>query len=607
MSAGTIYSLLERRVKNDPNEVIIEVKNIDNSKNVTWSKVKSAQVKEQVDLVAKGLVQIGVKKGDAVAIMAHTSYSWVVIDFALLSIGALSIPIYETSSVKQVEYILSDSAIKFVFTEDTILADRVKEASANLSDFEGVHIIDNTDEDGHSLGQNAVDYLAQLGKTFDDKIDLEVLHQAVSPDDLATIVYTSGSTGNPKGVELTHQNFFSIVEGGLEGMPELLMRDGARLLLFLPLAHVFARYLEFVSIGGTICAGLVSDVSTLIQDLGDFKPTFVLGVPRIFEKVLNASSQKAGEGLQGKLFKAAVRTAIEYSKAEQNIAVNGGHIPGGLSARHGFYSKLVYPKLHQALGGQVEYIVSGGAPIDADLAHFFTGAGLPILEGYGLTETSAPALVNRVHANKIGTVGQPLPGVQVKTADDGEILIKSESVMRGYHNMPEINKEVLNDGWIGTGDLGELLESGHLRITGRKKDIIVTAGGKNVSPSALEEAIKTIPVISEAVVIGDRKPFIAAIITLDPDNLQYFLKTHNLDENLSIAQAKQLPLVINEIENAVAKANLLVSRAESIRKYEILDDPFTEDNGQLTASMKVRRNEVIRIHQDLINNKIYNS
>ena len=582
-----LYSLINSRIDRFSNGVLFEHKDAKGN----CLNVGAEDFKAEVDAIAAGLLELGVRKGDTVAIISPTSYNWVCLDFAILSIGAVVVPVYETSSPAQIKHILNDSAVKYAFVYDQSIFEHVDSIADEVSTLVNTYI----------LQENALDYVKSLGAKSTDTAVLDAARGDVQQDDLATIVYTSGSTGVPKGVELTHKNFLFIVQSGLDDVPELLMRENARCLLFLPLAHVFARFLGYAAVAGTTTIGIVSNVATLLKDLAHFKPTYLLGVPRIFEKVYNASSQKAGLGLKGKLFKDAAKVAQKVSRLQQS----GKRISPALKAKHVLYARLVYSKILHALGGHIEYAVSGGAGINPDLAHFFTGAGLPIIEGYGLTETAAPALVNRVSANKIGTIGQAMSGVEVKIGDDGEVLIKSDAVMRGYHNLPKESADTFEDGWLKTGDLGVMMHSGHVSITGRKKDLIVTAGGKNVSPTPLEEAVTTNPIISACVVIGDNRAFISALITLDADNLRHFLKVHGLDEEAETKDAKEFPLVKAEVDRSIAKANRLVSKAESIRKYAILDEDFSEANGQLTPSMKVRRQEVLRINAGTIEQEIY--
>ncbi|MDR1861641.1 MAG: AMP-dependent synthetase/ligase [Candidatus Ancillula sp.] len=578
-----IYTLLQERVAKTPHETLFEFKS-----GASWELVTASEFQVRARNLASGLLALGLKKGDAIAVAASTSFEWVLLDFAGLMIGVLVVPIYETSSVAQISHILLDASVKYAFAGSADIMDKFVAANEKSNQVDNIFILD-----AKTLECLSAEADPRLSKAISE----------VRADDLATIVYTSGSTGNPKGVELTHRNFLSIVRNGMLGVPEVLMRPNARLLLFLPLAHVFARYLEYVAIAGTTTLGISNDIKTLLTDLSAFKPTYILGVPRIFEKVYNATSQKAGTGVAGRIFSRAAKTAVDASKSA-NSKFRGQTVAPKVNK---LYSALIYSKIKHALGGNVEFLISGGAPIDADLAHFFNGAGLTILEGYGLTETAAPAFVNRGKLNNIGTVGQPLPGISVRIDEtSNEIQIKSESVTPGYHNLPEANKSLFTtDGWLRSGDIGELNEYGFLKITGREKDIIVTAGGKNVSPSPLEELIKTSPIIANAVVVGERRPFISAILTFDAENLKYFLKSNKLDDSLTAREATKQPLVQAEIERVIVKANATVSRAESIRKFIVLDEDFSEENGQLTASMKVRRNEVLRINEKKIDKEIY--
>jgi long-chain acyl-CoA synthetase len=578
-----IPSMLDQRLARDKDKIIIKYKD----KNENWIGVKTSEFDHEIIDVAKGIMASDINRGDAVAIMAPTSYDWVLIDFVCLSLGIVVIPIYDTSSVSQVKHILKDSGAKlcFVGTKDTKEKVRLASSDIEIQVFED-DCIGSLKVIGESIPTEQFRYEKSLGKA----------------DDLATIIYTSGSTGTPKGGELTHRSFLSILYGGMEGMPELLLREPeARLLLFLPVAHVFARYLEFVAIGGTSVLALSSDMKTLIPDLEYFKPTFMLGVPRVFEKVFNSASQKAGGGLKGKIFKQATRIAVAYSKNEQK----GKKAGKSLTFWKNTFDKLVYGQIRSVLGGKVEYLVAGGAPMSAELAHYFCGIGLPMLQGYGLTESSAPAMVNRVNNNVIGSVGQPLPGVTVKIGDDNEILIKSDQVFNGYHNMKELTKETLKNGWLHTGDEGKILKDGSVVITGRIKDILVTAGGKNVSPIPLEEIITQEPFIAEAVVLGDKKPFISVVVTLDYDIIEQYFKEKGLKYPKNSSELIDNPLINNKVINAVDKANQTVSHAEAIKKHLVLDITFSEDNGLMTPTQKVKRNAVIKKFTKQIDTDIY--
>ena len=454
--------------------------------------------------------------------------------------------------------------------------------------------------DVYVIGLGAIDTIIEYGRAVSDAEFLE-REQAVKGSDLATIVYTSGSTGTPKGVELTHANFVFITYSGVNSMPGIAMKPNRRLLLFLPLAHVFARYMQFFCFAGNVSLGLSSNLKTILADFKAFKPTFILAVPRIFEKIYNAASQKAGAGFKGRVFADATQTAYDWSHAQQS----GGSIPLALNAKHALYNKLLYSSIMEVFGGHVEYAVSGGAPLDSSIAHFFNGVGLPLLEGYGMTETCAPSSVNPTEGYKIGTIGLPLQGVTMGVDEEGELCIKSPAVCAGYHNNPDVTKQQIVDGWLHTGDLGSIDDDGFVSIVGRKKDLIITAGGKNVSPCEMEASIMTSPVVSQCVMIGDRKPFIAAIISLDLAETNLWLESKGAEQAADLDEASKNPIVRAEVERAVNKANELASRAESIRKFEIVPDEFTEENGLVTPSMKARRQAVVEHYRTLIDKVIY--
>jgi long-chain acyl-CoA synthetase len=582
-----IFSILEGRAQRAPEDNVIEYKDADGE----WQAFTAVQFVAEVTAIAKGLLARGVKKGDAVSILAHTRWEWTALDMAILSIGALTVPVYETNSSAQVKTIFNDSKVTMAFAEDDNQRDKIEAVRDQCAYLKDIYVID--------LG--AVDTLKEFGKAVTDE-EFGAAKTAVKGSDLATIVYTSGSTGAPKGIELTHYNFVSIVYNGDKSMPDIGEKPGRRLLLFLPLAHVFARYMQFFCFAGQVTLGLSSDLSTILPDFQAFKPTFILAVPRIFEKVYNAASQKAGKGLTGKIFTRAAVTARKWSHDQQSDK----RIPLKTSIAHSIYKKLVYKTILDALGGHVEYAVSGGAPLDGKIAHFFNGVGLPLLEGYGMTETTAPASVNPTQGYKIGTVGTPLGGMSFGIADDGELLIKGPSICHGYHNHPEITQEQIDaDGWLHTGDLGDIDEDGFISITGRKKDLIITAGGKNVSPGILEASVMSSPVVSQCLVIGDRRPFIAALITLDLADTNSWLSAQGGAPVATLDEARTNPIVRTEVERAVDTANALVSRAESIRKFEILDDDFTEENGMMTPSLKAKRPVITKAYAKLIDEKIY--
>lgn len=585
-SDKNIFSVLEERVERTPDDNLVEYKNAQGE----WAAFTAAEFKNKVVALAKGLIARGVMPGDSVSIIAHTCWQWTALDVAIMSIGALTVPVYETNSPAQVKMIFNDANVKMAFAEDDFQRDKIESVRDQCPDLGDVCVI----------GLGAIDTIIEYGRAVSDAEFLE-REQAVKGSDLATIVYTSGSTGTPKGVELTHANFVFITYSGVNSMPDIAMKPNRRLLLFLPLAHVFARYMQFFCFAGNVSLGLSSNLKTILADFKAFKPTFILAVPRIFEKIYNAASQKAGAGFKGRVFADATQTAYDWSHAQQS----GGSIPLALNAKHALYNKLVYSSIMEVFGGHVEYAVSGGAPLDSSIAHFFNGVGLPLLEGYGMTETCAPSSVNPTEGYKIGTIGLPLQGVTMGVDEEGELCIKSPAVCAGYHNNPDVTKQQIVDGWLHTGDLGSIDDDGFVSIVGRKKDLIITAGGKNVSPCEMEASIMTSPVVSQCVMIGDRKPFIAAIISLDLTETNLWLESKGAEQVADLDEASKNPIVRAEVERAVNKANELASRAESIRKFEIVPDEFTEENGLVTPSMKARRQAVVEHYRTLIDKVIY--
>lgn len=581
-----IFSVLEERVERTPDDNLVEYKNAQGE----WAAFTAAEFKNKVVALAKGLIARGVMPGDSVSIIAHTCWQWTALDVAIMSIGALTVPVYETNSPAQVKMIFNDANVKMAFAEDDFQRDKIESVRDQCPDLGDVYVI----------GLGAIDTIIEYGRAVSDAEFLE-REQAVKGSDLATIVYTSGSTGTPKGVELTHANFVFITYSGVNSMPDIAMKPNRRLLLFLPLAHVFARYMQFFCFAGNVSLGLSSNLKTILADFKAFKPTFILAVPRIFEKIYNAASQKAGAGFKGRVFADATQTACDWSHAQQS----GGSIPLALNAKHALYNKLVYSSIMEVFGGHVEYAVSGGAPLDSSIAHFFNGVGLSLLEGYGMTETCAPSSVNPTEGYKIGTIGLPLQGVTMGVDEEGELCIKSPAVCAGYHNNPDVTKQQIVDGWLHTGDLGSIDDDGFVSIVGRKKDLIITAGGKNVSPCEMEASIMTSPVVSQCVMIGDRKPFIAAIISLDLAETNLWLESKGAEQVADLDEASKNPIVRAEVERAVNKANELASRAESIRKFEIVPDEFTEENGLVTPSMKARRQAVVEHYRTLIDKVIY--
>lgn len=585
-SDKNIFSVLEERVERTPDDNLVEYKNAQGE----WAAFTAAEFKNKVVALAKRLIARGVMPGDSVSIIAHTCWQWTALDVAIMSIGALTVPVYETNSPAQVKMIFNDANVKMAFAEDDFQRDKIESVRDQCPDLGDVCVI----------GLGAIDTIIEYGRAVSDAEFLE-REQAVKGSDLATIVYTSGSTGTPKGVELTHANFVFITYSGVNSMPDIAMKPNRRLLLFLPLAHVFARYMQFFCFAGNVSLGLSSNLKTILADFKAFKPTFILAVPRIFEKIYNAASQKAGAGFKGRVFADATQTAYDWSHAQQS----GGSIPLALNAKHALYNKLVYSSIMEVFGGHVEYAVSGGAPLDSSIAHFFNGVGLPLLEGYGMTETCAPSSVNPTEGYKIGTIGLPLQGVTMGVDEEGELCIKSPAVCAGYHNNPDVTKQQIVDGWLHTGDLGSIDDDGFVSIVGRKKDLIITAGGKNVSPCEMEASIMTSPVVSQCVMIGDRKPFIAAIISLDLAETNLWLESKGAEQVADLDEASKNPIVRAEVERAVNKANELASRAESIRKFEIVPDEFTEENGLVTPSMKARRQAVVEHYRTLIDKVIY--
>ena len=453
------------------------------------------------------------------------------------------------------------------------------------------------------LDSNAMGALEGLGVTVSDE-ELEARIDSVHADDLATIVYTSGSTGAPKGAELSHRNFVSITRAGSIALHEIILDDQPRLLLFLPLAHCFARFIQYASIASDDgVVGYLPDTKTLLPDVRSFEPTYLLGVPRVFEKVYNAASRKAGMGWKGRLFLKAAEAARDWSRMQQ-----AGERPTAKQiAQHLSYEASVYRAVRGALGPKIKFVACGGAPLDVSLAHFFNGIGLPMIQGYGMTETAAPFAANRVTDNVIGTVGQPAPGSSIRISEDGELQVKGPNVFMGYHNLPEKTAEVFTeDGWLRTGDLATIDDEGRITITGRKKDIIITAGGKNVSPIPMEQEIAKCPIVEHAVVVGDNRPFIGALITLDPEGLEAWLPSVGLSADTPLDRVAAAAAVHDEIQKYVDKANATVSRAESVRKFVVLDTQFTQSNKCLTPSLKVVRPAVNRVFANVIDQQIYN-
>ena len=586
----TIYSLLTDRLARTGADTVIAAKKIDPGR---WQNVTTGEFHERVVSAAKGLIALGIAKGDAVTIFSSTRLEWGILDFALAAVGAVSVPIYDTDSAPQAQRIMNDSAVKLAFADNRERFDRLDSVKDHCPALKQILMLE-----GNALGA-----LEGLGVAVSDE-ELNERVATVRADDLATIVYTSGSTGNPKGAELTHKNFVSITITASQALHEVVLDDHPRLLLFLPLAHCFARFIQYASIASDDgVVGYLPDTKSLLPDLRSFEPTYLLGVPRVFEKVYNAASHKAGAGWRGRLFVKAAEAARVWSRKEQA----GEQHTFAEIAERAKYETLVYRTVRGALGPKIKYVACGGAPLSLDLAHFYNGIGLPMIQGYGMTETAAPFTATRVTDNVIGTVGQPAPGSSIRISDEGELQVKGPNVFRGYHNLPEKTAEAFTaDGWLRTGDLASIDDEGRITITGRIKDIIITAGGKNVSPIPLEEEIAKCPIVEHCVVVGDQRPFIGALVTLDPESLALWLPAHGLSTETPVDRLATNAAVREEIQQYVDKANATVSRAESVRKFAVLDTQFTQENKCLTPSLKVVRPAVNRVFADVIDNEIYN-
>ncbi|MCL1800127.1 MAG: AMP-binding protein [Promicromonosporaceae bacterium] len=571
----SINTMLADRVARKGDETLIERRD---SEAGPWMPVTAKRFVSHVTSVARGLIAYGIEPGDRVAIMSRTRYEWTLLDYACWAVGAVPVPIYETSSIEQIEWILTDTGAKMVVVEKQIQEFAIESILDKAPAVEHVLVID----------KGAMRRLRDAGKEIPEA-EVIARRDAVMADDLATIIYSSGTTGRPKGVELTHGNFCHDSLNVSAMLPDVVWAEGTRTLIFLPLAHVYARVVQVVVISTNCVLGHAPDIKNLVDDLQSFQPTFLLLVPRVLEKVFNSAAQKAtASNVKKNLFNWATRVSISYSRAQ-----DAGKVSPTLSAAHATAKRLVLNKLRDAMGGKVKYAISGGAPLGERLGHFYRGMGLTVLEGYGLTETTGVAAANMPDNIGIGTVGIPLAGSTIKIADDGEVLIKGPHVFREYRNNPELTAEALQDGWFHTGDIGTLDNDSRLRITGRKKEIIVTAGGKNVAPAVLEDRLRSHPLISQVVVVGDQRPFIGALVTMDSEMLPGWLAAHDLPL-MSIDEARTNPVVLARLQRAVDRANQAVSRAESIRKFKVLDHDFTEANGYLTPSMKVKRSLVLR-------------
>jgi len=568
-----ITDLLAERVRRTPDLALFAIQD----EAGVWKDVSAAQFESEVKALAKGMMKHGIKAGDAVAIMAHTSYAWTLIDFAIWYCGAVGVAIYETSAPAQIEWILSNSESVALWVESADQEVRYDAISKNTPSVKKVWRIDRGD----------IAQLNELGASVSEDALQERRHSA-KLSDLSTLIYTSGTTGQPKGCELTHRGFVELSRNAVIELPQVLY-EGASTLLFLPLAHVFARFISVIAIHAGVKVGHQPDAKNVAPAMQSFHPNWLLAVPRVFEKVYNSAEQRAEAGGKGKIFRKAADVAIAWSRANE-----AGKVGFALALQHKVFDALVYKKLREAMGGRVQYAVSGGGPLGERLAHFFRAIGLTVLEGYGMTETTAPATIGRVGAAKIGKVGLPLPGTGVAIADDGEILMRGFNILRGYWKNEKATNETIIDGWLHSGDIGELDDDGFLKITGRKKELIITAGGKNVAPAPLEDPLRANPLISQAVVLGDNQPFIAALISLDSEMLPIWLANNGGNTAMSVAEASKSPIVINEIQRAIDEVNKNVSQAESIRKFSIISSELTEESGHITPSLKIKRAQVVK-------------
>jgi len=565
--------LLVQRVAATPNDALFALPTAAGG----WSDVTGAEFLAQVVALAKGFAAAGIEPGDKVGFMCKTSYEWSLVDFGLWFAGAVMVPIYETSSPAQVLWNLTDSGATALILETPDHFARYDEIAGDAPLVGKVW----------QMGLGDLDKLSSAGTAVTDE-EIERRRSIAVGSDIATLIYTSGSTGRPKGVILTHSNFVELTRNAAVAMSDVIA-PGASTLLFITTAHIFARFISILCIHGGVKVGHQPDTKLLVPSMGSFKPTFLLAVPRVFEKVYNSSEQKAETGGRGKIFRKAADVAVAHSKA-----LDAGSVPLGLKLQFVLFDRLVLSKIREALGGRVQFAVSGSAPLGSRLGHFYRSLGVKILEGYGLTETTAPATVNLTTKFKIGTTGPALPGVGIRIGDDGEIAVTGNNVFAGYWNNPEATAEVMDGKWFKTGDLGSLDSDGYLTITGRKKEIIVTAGGKNVSPAALEDPIRSNPLIGQVVVVGDQKPFISALITLDVDMLPVWLNNNGQDATLTLAEAAKNSAVLAEVQRAIDAANAKVSRAESIRKFHILSVDLTEASGHLTPKLSIKRNIIMK-------------
>ncbi|MFH8252480.1 AMP-dependent synthetase/ligase [Microbacterium sp. B2969] len=571
---ANVTDLLVERVKRTPQLALFAVPEGDG-----WRDISAAEFQRQVIALAKGFAAAGIEPGDKVGFIARTTYEWTLVDFALFYAGAVMVPIYETSSAAQIQWNLSDSGAIACITESPDHTARLEEVRADLP------LIRST----WSLHAGDLAKLVEQGKGVADD-EIERRRNIANSADIATLIYTSGSTGRPKGCVLTHGNFVELSRNSAKALHEVVEMPGASTLLFITTAHVFARFISILAVHSGVKTGHQPDTRNLLPALGSFKPTFLLAVPRVFEKVYNSAEQKAETGGRGKIFRSAANTAIEHSK----LLEEGKKVPLGTKLKFWLFDRLVYSKLREAMGGKVVYAVSGSAPLGSRLGHFFHSLGVVILEGYGLTETTAPATVNLATKSKIGTVGPALPGVGIRLADDGEIEVRGINVFKEYWRNPEATAAAFDGDWFKTGDIGSFDDEGFLKITGRKKEIIVTAGGKNVAPAALEDPIRANPIVGQVVVVGDQKPFVSALVTLDPEMLPTWLANNGLPKDMSLTDAAKNSAVRAEVQRAIDNANKYVSRAESIRKFAILPTEWTEASGHLTPKLSIKRNVILQ-------------
>lgn len=578
--AENITDLLEERVAATPDLALFAVPRPDGG----WDDLTAVAFRDRVVRVAKGLVARGLRPGERVGFLARTRYEWTLVDFALWYAGLIMVPVYETSSPEQLRWNLADSGAVALIVESSAHRARFAEVSDRLPEVRWTLVLDD----------GALDELEAAGVAIGDA-ELEERRTAARGDDTATLIYTSGSSGRPKGCVLTHTNFVTLARNDGAALPEVA-RPGGSTLLFITLAHVYARFISVLAVHTGVKVGHQADLTQLVPSLGSFRPTFLLAVPRVFEKVYNSAEQKAIAGGKGRIFRAAADTAVAHSKA-----LDAGRVPLGLRLKFALADRLVLSKLREALGGRAEYAISGSAPLGEHLGHFYRSLGLKILEGYGLTESTAPATVNLPDKYKIGTTGPAVPGMSIRIADDGEVLLRGPSIFAGYWNNPVATEEAFTeDHWFRTGDVGVLDEDGYLTITGRKKEIIVTAGGKNVAPAALEDPVRAHPLVSQVVVVGDRRPYVGALITLDAEMLPTWLNGAGLDPQLTVAQARVHPAVRAALQEAVDAANENVSRAESIRRFVVLDRDFTEASGHLTPKLSIKRYAILADFDDEI-------